>query len=38
VGANFVIRTTSADDLASAFDTLCQALSEAGYDITPGGI
>lgn len=37
-GANFVIRSTSKDDLASAVDTLCEALGEEGYDFTPGGI
>jgi molybdenum cofactor synthesis domain-containing protein len=38
VGANFVIRSTDADDLASCADTLCEALGEAGHDFTPGGI
>ena len=38
VGANFVIRSTSADDLASCADTLCEALGEAGVDFTPGEI
>lgn len=38
VGANFVIRSTSAEVLASAVDTLCEALGEAGCDFTPGGI
>ncbi len=38
VGANFVIRSTDADDLKSCIDTLCEALGEAGYDFTPGGI
>lgn len=38
VGANFVIRSTEADDLASCVDTLSEALAEAGYDFTPGGI
>ncbi|WP_338242771.1 competence/damage-inducible protein A [Aurantiacibacter hainanensis] len=37
-GANFVVRSTSRDSLASAVDTLCEALAEAGYDFTPGGI
>jgi len=38
VGANFVIRSTDAGDLASCADTLCEALGEAGVDFTPGGI
>jgi molybdopterin-biosynthesis enzyme MoeA-like protein len=38
VGANFVVRSTSADELASCVDTLCDALSAAGHDFTPGGI
>ncbi|GAA4647645.1 molybdopterin-binding protein [Pontixanthobacter gangjinensis] len=38
VGANFVIRSTHADDLQSCADTLCDGLSVAGYDFTPGGI
>jgi len=38
VGANFVIRSTSAEDLASCVDTLCDALGTAGFDFTPGGI
>jgi molybdenum cofactor synthesis domain-containing protein len=38
VGANFVIRSTDANDLASCADTLCEALGEAGVDFTPGGI
>lgn len=38
VGANFVIRSTSAEDLASCVDTLCDALGTAGWDFTPGGI
>ena len=38
VGANFVIRSTDAGDLASCADTLCEALAEAGHDFTPGGI
>lgn len=37
-GANFVIRSTDADDLRSCVDTLCDALGTAGYDFTPGGI
>ncbi|MBO9519126.1 MAG: competence/damage-inducible protein A [Porphyrobacter sp.] len=38
VGANFVIRSTDADDLKSCVDTLCEALAEAGFDFTPGGV
>ncbi|MXP13186.1 competence/damage-inducible protein A [Altererythrobacter confluentis] len=38
VGANFVIRSTSADALASCTDTLCEGLGERGWDFTPGGI
>ncbi|APE27841.1 competence/damage-inducible protein A [Aurantiacibacter gangjinensis] len=38
IGANFVIRSTSKDVLASAVDTLCEALGEEGFDFTPGGI
>jgi molybdenum cofactor synthesis domain-containing protein len=37
-GANFVIRSTDADELRSCADTLCEALAEAGHDFTPGGI
>jgi molybdenum cofactor synthesis domain-containing protein len=38
VGANFVIRSTKADDLASCVDTLCEGLGMRGWDVTPGGI
>jgi molybdenum cofactor synthesis domain-containing protein len=38
VGANFVVRSTDADELKSCVDTLSEALAEAGYDFTPGGI
>ncbi len=38
VGANFVVRSTDADDLASCVDALCQGLGERGFDFTPGGI
>jgi molybdenum cofactor synthesis domain-containing protein len=38
VGANFVVRSTSEDNLRSAVDTLCEALGEQGFDFTPGGI
>ena len=37
-GANFVIRSTDPDILASAVDSLCDGLATAGYDFTPGGI
>ena len=37
-GANFVIRSTGAEELRSCLDTLCEALGEAGQDFTPGGI
>jgi len=38
VGANFVIRSTDAQELRSCVDTLCDALGSAGHDFTPGGI
>ncbi len=38
VGANFVIRSTEAEPLASCVDTLCEGLGERGLDFTPGGI
>jgi len=38
VGANFVIRSTSADDIASCADSLTDGLATSGYDFTPGGI
>jgi molybdenum cofactor synthesis domain-containing protein len=38
VGANFVVRSTKADDLKSCVDTLCDGLGTAGFDFTPGGI
>jgi molybdenum cofactor synthesis domain-containing protein len=37
-GANFVIRSTDAEELKSCVDTLCEALGDAGQDFTPGGI
>ncbi len=37
-GANFVIRSTDPDALASCVDTLCEGLGELGKDFTPGGI
>lgn len=38
VGANFVIRSTEQDDLASCVDSLTDGLATHGYDFTPGGI
>lgn len=38
VGANFVIRSTDADALASCVDVLCEGLGDMGHDFTPGGI
>jgi molybdenum cofactor synthesis domain-containing protein len=38
VGANFVIRSTDAGELASCADALGEALGDAGHDFTPGGI
>jgi molybdenum cofactor synthesis domain-containing protein len=38
VGANFVIRSTDADMLASCVHTLCEGLGELGREFTPGGI
>ncbi len=38
VGANFVVRSTSAEMVQSCIDTLCEGLGEMGYDFTPGGI
>ncbi len=38
VGANFVIRSTSEEDLRSCVDSLTDGLATAGYDFTPGGI
>ena len=38
VGANFVLRSTDADELRSAVDSLCDGLGTAGHDFTPGGI
>lgn len=38
VGANFVIRSVDADDLAACAAELARALAEAGYPTTPGGI
>lgn len=38
VGANFVMRSTSADDLAACSRQLITELGAAGYPATPGGI
>ena len=38
VGANFVVRSTSRDELSSCIDSLCDGLATAGFDFTPGGI
>jgi molybdenum cofactor synthesis domain-containing protein len=38
VGANFVMRSTSADDLAACTRQLIAELGAAGYPATPGGI
>jgi molybdenum cofactor synthesis domain-containing protein len=38
VGANFVVRSTSAENLKSCLDSLCDGLATAGFDFTPGGI
>lgn len=38
IGSNFVIRSTSAEDLQSCVDTLCDGLGTHGFDFTPGGI
>jgi len=37
-GANFIIRSTDADQLQSCLHTLCEGLGERGMDFTPGGI
>jgi molybdenum cofactor synthesis domain-containing protein len=38
VGANFVIRSTDAAELAICADALSEALGDAGFDFTPGEI
>ncbi|MBX7488682.1 competence/damage-inducible protein A [Qipengyuania sp. GH25] len=38
VGANFVVRSTSAQELKSCVDSLYDGLAMAGFDFTPGGI
>lgn len=37
-GANFVIRSTDAEELAKCVDTLCEGLGELDFDFTRGGI
>lgn len=38
VGANFVVRSTDRGELKSCVESLCEGLSSAGFDFTPGGI
>ncbi len=38
VGANFVIRSTEAEALASCVAAVCEGLGTRGWDFTPGGI
>ncbi len=38
VGANFVVRSTDRGELKSCVESLCDGLSSAGFDFTPGGI
>ncbi len=38
VGANFVIRSTEAEALASCVAALCEGLGTRGWEFTPGGI
>lgn len=38
VGANFVVRSVSADDLKVCCDSLTDGLAAAGHNVTPGGI
>lgn len=38
VGANFVVRSTSEEDLRSCVDSLTDGLATHGFDFTPGGI
>lgn len=38
VGANFVIRSTEAEALASCVAALCEGLGTRGWNFTPGGI
>jgi len=38
VGANFVVRSISADDLKACCDSLTDGLAAAGHNVSPGGI
>jgi molybdenum cofactor synthesis domain-containing protein len=38
VGANFVVRSVSAEDLAACCAALSESLAAAGHPVTPGGI
>lgn len=38
VGANFVVRSTDAEQLAECMKALCDGLTDARWDFTPGGI
>ena len=38
VGANFVVRSVSADDLKACCDSLTEGLTAGGHVVTPGGI
>jgi len=38
VGANFVVRSTDAEELRRCADRLCDGLGSAGHEVTPGGI
>lgn len=38
VGANFVVRSTDREELNACTDALCDGLSAAGWNFTPGGI
>ena len=38
VGANFVVRSVSAEDLKACCDSLSEGLAAAGHGVTPGGI
>ncbi|RNJ62466.1 MAG: competence/damage-inducible protein A [Porphyrobacter sp. IPPAS B-1204] len=38
VGANFVVRSVSAEDLKRCCDSLSDGLAASGHDFTPGGI
>ncbi len=38
IGANFVVRSTDAEQLSACVHMLCDSLGAAGHDFTPGGI